>query len=188
MSTRVLLLGVLSLNRKPMHGYEIKKTLKEWAVGEFTDVSYGSIYYNLEEMERDGLVESKVVKNSKRPERKLYSITKKGEAEFITLLRKIYFEVENEKILFPFDVGVCFMPVLSKKEIMEALDKRIKFIQQQLKEHYNVRKGLEGKIPFFALTILDHHLLHFEAEKRWLKNLKKEVEIHFEEFKGGISQ
>ncbi|MEM3627181.1 MAG: PadR family transcriptional regulator [Candidatus Bathyarchaeia archaeon] len=188
MLTRILLLGVLSLNRKPMHGYEIKKNLKNWAVGEFTDVSYGSIYYNLEEMERDGLVESKVVKNSKRPERKLYNITKKGEIEFIALLRKIYFEVENERILFPFDVGVCFMPVLPKKEVMAALDKRIKFIQQMLKEHYSIRNELKGKIPFFALSILDHHLLHFEAEKLWLTNLKKEVEIRFEEFKGGISQ
>ena len=56
MVTRLILLGILAHSKKPIHGYEIKQVLKRWAVGEYANISYGSIYYNLEKMEKEGLV------------------------------------------------------------------------------------------------------------------------------------
>lgn len=185
MLSKLILLGVLSHSKKPMYGYEIKKQLEEWAVGEYSQISYGSIYYNLERMEREGLVTGEVVKNSKRPERKLYSITEKGKVEFMKLLRKNYFEIE--RVYYPFDVGVAMMPALSKEEVIKALDKRIRHTEKHIEMGSKEKAELEGKLPFFALAIFDHYLYHFEAEKKWLENLKKEVEKekregYFEDF------
>jgi len=175
MTTKLILLGILAHANRPMHGYEIKKTIEEWAVGEYARISYGSIYYNLDKMEDEGLVTSKTVKNSKRPERKVYRLTEKGKAEFMRLLRKNYFDIE-ERVYYPFDVGVVFMPALPKREVIEALEKRIQSVEKMLEMHYKVRDELKRKAPFFVPAIVDHHLLHWEAEKSWLENLKKEVE------------
>ena len=174
MVVRLILLGILSHNRRPIHGYDIKSKLKEWAVGEYAPLSYGSIYYNLERMENEGLVTSRVVKNGKRPERKLYSITEKGESELMSLLRKNYFEIERP--FYPFDIGVSMFKLMPKGEVMEALNKRIGVAKEHIDMGLREKAQLEGRIPFFALAIINHYLYHFEAEKKWLEGLMGEVE------------
>lgn len=173
-ATKTAILGILSYTKKPLHGYQIKKRLEEWEVAEYAEISYGSIYYNLEKMEQEGLIKGKTVKNSKRPERKLYVITEKGKKELVRLLRKNYSTIE--RIRDPFDIGLSFMPLLQKEEVLKALDKRIRFCKEHIRCLAKEREELEGKIPFFAIAIIDHALCHFEAEKRWLENLRKEVE------------
>lgn len=168
---RLIILGILS--SKPMHGYEIKKQLEEWAVEEYVQISYGSIYYNLERMEKEGLVRGESVKNSRRPERRLYSITERGREELAKLLRRNYFEVERE--YYPFDVGVSLMPLMPREEVLEALEKRIRVAEEHLEELRREKEQMKGRIPFFALAVIDHYLYHLEAEKRWLEELRGEV-------------
>ena len=183
MMSKLVILGVLSYGNKPMHGYEIKKRLEEWAVGEYAEVSYGSIYYNLERMEKEGLVTAKSVKDSKRPERKLYRLTRKGKAELRRLLRRNYFEIE--RVYYPFDIGVTMMSLMSRRTVLRALKKRIRFTEEHIEELRREKAELQGKIPFFALAVFDHYLYHLEAEKKWLENLKEEVERrenYFEDF------
>lgn len=166
-----------------MHGYEIKKQLEDWAVGEYSEISYGSIYYNLERMEKEGFVASENVKDSKRPERRLYSITPIGEKELRKLLRKNYFEME--RFYYQFDIGVSLMPLMPKSEVLKALNKRINTIEEHLAEIRRERAELEDKLPFYVLAIFNHYLYHFEAEKKWLEELKNEVEkreSYFEDF------
>lgn len=174
MQTKLILLRILSYGKRLMHGYEVKKQLKEWAVGEYAEISYGSIYYNLERMEKEGLVAGETVKDSRRPERKLYGITEKGKAELMKLLRKNYFEIRRG--YYPFDIGVSMMPLMPKEVVLEALDKRIRAAEGLMEALRKQKAEVKGKIPFFALSIFDHYLYHLEAEKNWLRNLKEEVE------------
>ncbi len=172
--TKLILLGILFEFPKPIHGYEIKKVINQWAIGEFTEISYGSLYYNLEKMEKEGLLSSRKEKDSERPERTLYHITEKGKTELIVMIRKNFFEIQP--IRYPLDVGLLFMPILSKSEIIEAIDKRIQYIQKKNKEHKGLIDTLKRKIPFFAIYIIKHHYAHWEAELKWLQELKEEVE------------
>jgi len=184
MSTKLALLGILCDAKKPMYGYEIKKLMKEWNIAEYAKISYGSIYYNLERMEKDGLVKGKTVRNGKQPERRLYSVTEKGEAELMKLLRKNYSEIERS--YYPFDIGVSLMWLLPKDEVIKALEKRIQIEEECIEMLHKEKAELQSKIPFFSLSIFDHYLYHFEAEKKWLKELKKEVKkrkSYFEDFK-----
>jgi len=181
MLARLIILGVLA--SRPMHGYEIKKQLEEWAVEEYVPISYGSIYYNLERMEREGLVSGESVKNSRRPERRLYRITERGRRELAELLRKNYFKIERE--YYPFDVGISLMPLMSREEVLEALDMRIRVAETHIRELRREKERMKGRIPFFALAVFDHYLYHLEAEKRWLEELRGEVErrkSYFEDF------
>ncbi len=172
--TKLIILGILNDYDKSLHGYEIKKIINKWKIQEISDFSYGSIYYNLEQLKKNGFVLSETKRDTKRPERRIYTISENGKNKFLQILRENY--NTYEKIRYPFDIGVLFMPALSKEEIIEAIDKRIKLVDKNEKSFDKLISFLKNKIPFFSLYIILHHLFHHRAEKEWLKALKKEVE------------
>ena len=79
MNLRAVLLGFLA--RGDLTGYELKH-LMERSVGFFFGASYGSIYPALKDLEGAGLVRSRRVVQSERPNKKVYTITPEGEAYF----------------------------------------------------------------------------------------------------------
>jgi len=70
-----VLLGVLTI--EPMSGYDLGQTIRG-SVGFFWNESYGQIYPNLKKLAADGLVTSKKERQKGKPDRHIYSITKKG--------------------------------------------------------------------------------------------------------------
>lgn len=74
--------GLLAaLNRRSMHGYELRKELVD-GLGPEWNVNYGQIYSTLERLVRDGmLVQSETVAVDAAPERKLYTVTPAGRTE-----------------------------------------------------------------------------------------------------------
>jgi DNA-binding PadR family transcriptional regulator len=70
-----VLLGLLTI--QPMSGYDLGQTIRG-SVGHFWNESYGQIYPNLKKLARDGFVSSKAELQKGKPERHIYSITKKG--------------------------------------------------------------------------------------------------------------
>ncbi len=75
-SNQYAILGML--NHEPLTGYDLKKRM-ELTIGFFwPDLSYSKIYPTLKKMEKDKLVSMKEIEGENRPNRKVYSITKKG--------------------------------------------------------------------------------------------------------------
>lgn len=70
-----MLLGLLTI--ESMSGYDLGQTIRE-SIGHFWNESYGQIYPNLKTLAAEGSVTSKVEKQSGKPDRHIYSITKKG--------------------------------------------------------------------------------------------------------------
>ncbi len=63
-------------------GYDIRKLSTDGEYAYFIDASYGSIYPALAGLEADGMVQSRVERQSGRPDRKVYSITDAGRQKF----------------------------------------------------------------------------------------------------------
>ena len=78
MSVKYAMLGILA--EKDLHGYELKSSFDE-KVGEFWSLNYGQIYSTLDRLEKDDLVTHDRQAQDKRPDKKIYSITKKGRKE-----------------------------------------------------------------------------------------------------------
>lgn len=79
MSVRHGLLALL--NRRSMHGYELRRELGD-ELGEAWTVNYGQVYSTLERLTRDGLVvQSETVSSVDAPDRKLYTVTPAGRTE-----------------------------------------------------------------------------------------------------------
>jgi PadR family transcriptional regulator AphA len=74
-SSTEVLLGLLTI--EPMSGYDLGLTIRG-SVGHFWNESYGQIYPNLKKLANDGFVRCKTQRQKGRPDRRLYTITKKG--------------------------------------------------------------------------------------------------------------
>jgi PadR family transcriptional regulator AphA len=70
-----VLLGLLTI--QPMSGYDLGQTIRG-SVGHFWNESYGQIYPNLKKLAAGGFVSAKTERQKGKPERHIYSITKKG--------------------------------------------------------------------------------------------------------------
>ncbi len=78
MSVKYAMLGILA--EGDLHGYELKSSFDE-KVGEFWSLNYGQIYTTLDRLEKEELVTHDRQSQSRRPDRKIYSITGKGRQE-----------------------------------------------------------------------------------------------------------
>jgi len=70
-----VLLGLLTIG--PMSGYDLGQAIRT-SVGFFWNESYGQIYPNLKNLAAEGLVTSKTERQKGKPDRHIYSITKRG--------------------------------------------------------------------------------------------------------------
>ena len=75
---------LFALMRKPMHGYEIIKSINEWTFGIMTPTA-GSIYPTLRDLEERKLIEGWWMLEKRR---KIYRITEKGRRVFKEVIEK----------------------------------------------------------------------------------------------------
>src|SRR5580658_1093902 len=74
-SSTEVLLGLLEI--EPMSGYDLGLSIRA-SVGHIWNESYGQIYPNLKKLAAGGFVGSKTERHKGKPDRRIYSITKKG--------------------------------------------------------------------------------------------------------------
>src|ERR1700677_1928308 len=74
-SSMEVLLGLLEI--EPMSGYDLGVVIRA-SVGHIWNESYGQIYPNLKKLAAEGFVTSKTERQKGKPDRRIYSITKKG--------------------------------------------------------------------------------------------------------------
>jgi PadR family transcriptional regulator AphA len=74
-SSMEVLLGLLAI--EPMSGYDLGLTIRG-SIGHFWNESYGQIYPNLKKLAGGGFVTCKAERQKGKPDRRIYSITKKG--------------------------------------------------------------------------------------------------------------
>jgi len=74
-STGQVLLGLLTV--EPMSGYDLGQSIRA-SIGHFWNESYGQIYPRLKRLAADGLVTARTERQRGKPDRQVYSITKKG--------------------------------------------------------------------------------------------------------------
>jgi len=115
-TTRLLLLGVVRVFQ-PVHGYLLRRELLSWQVEDWAHVKPGSIYSGLRTLVSHGLL-AEVPGDPVS-----YRLTPDGENEFRRLLVRALREPDPgdpSRLL----AGLCFMTVLSRTEVREALHAR----------------------------------------------------------------
>lgn len=174
MSVRLVILGLL--RKRPLHGYEIKHIIEEH-MGDWTSIAFGSIYFALDKLAEERLVEKVGVEQAgKRPSRSVYEITKAGREEFLRLLRESWQTVERQ--YFDMDICLFFMNDLPREEIKAYLHRRRAILQETLGHvrSHRAEELSDPQGPRLAAAIFDHTLVHTQAELKWTEALLAKVE------------
>jgi DNA-binding PadR family transcriptional regulator len=169
MSTRLVILGLL--RDKPLYGYELKNIIEK-NMGDWTSIAFGSIYFALNKLNEEGLVERvSEEKIGNRPSRSIYQITESGKEEFIVLLKEIWQKYERE--YYQLDVALAFSGALPIDEVKDYIKKRIGFLEDGIKhieEHKKEQLSKPG-IPRLAKAVFSHTEYHIKAEFDWLTSI-----------------
>lgn len=175
-AARLLILGVLQY-KSPAHGYEIRRELETWNAEKWAHIAYGSIYFALNKMAEEGLVEAVSTDQvGKRPVRTLYTVTDVGNTEFQRLLREYWWE--RKPVIDPFQVAITFMNHMPPDELLAALRVRAGIL-------HAVLDGFTGGHWTDVTTMgaprhiaENYHLAqaHMEVELHWIEGAIGKVE------------
>ena len=161
MEKKILLLGLLLSHG--MHGYQLNEMLQH---NPATPISLkkSNAYKLLRDMEKDGWVTHNQEKEGNRPSRRVFSVTKDGEAAFYRLLRENLSSHPSPE--FPGVVGLDFLYLLPNQEAAALLETRLEQVRDKFEELENV--DLEIRQSHLAAEYL-HKFYANEIE--WLNQI-----------------
>ncbi len=116
---KTLCLGILTMG--DASGYEIKKTFEE-RFSHFFAASFGSIYPALNKLTQEGLVTCAAQAQSKRPDKKVYSITPAGKIAFMDTLNQ---PLAPDRHRSEFLALMMFSHLLTLRQLSDAIDGKI---------------------------------------------------------------
>jgi DNA-binding PadR family transcriptional regulator len=159
------LLGLLTI--EPMSGYDLGQTVR-MSIGHFWNESYGQIYPNLKKLAAAGLVNGKTEKQKGKPDRQIYSITKKGRERLAAWLKvEPQPEIPRNELLLK-----LFFAVQAEPENILGFVERMAHSENAMLQRLN---GLEEEIaklhrypdaPYWKM-VLRFGQLELEAHQRW---------------------
>jgi len=161
------------LDYQPMSGYDLKKFFDQ-SVAHFWSATQSHIYKALENLQSEGMVESQVIQQEGKPNRKQYKITDAGRAE---LLRWVSTPLPAENKREAWLIQVFFAHSLANEEIASLFENRIErmrtsllqcqLVQKTIDENYK-KVGVKRLQSLWQLT-LDYGIDYYENEISWLE-------------------
>lgn len=128
MDVRTLCLGILTYG--DASGYEIKKAFKE-KLNLVFDAGFGSIYPALTRLTAEGFVSCREEAQSKRPDKKVYSITTEGQMAF---LDKIQEQPAEDKFRSEALTTLMFAHLLQPRTVSRLIDEIISTYERNIGE------------------------------------------------------
>ena len=164
-NAELAILGLIA--ETPRHGYEIERTIEERGMREWTEIGFSSIYYVLNKLEKNGLIESSRHPSEKRgPVRRVYRIT----AEGFAALRAATLEAlsEPQTCRPPVLLGVAHLPVASPEEALAAL-RSYRGKLEERRAHVTARLEAQRPLPDHLEMLFGYSLTMIEAEVKWVE-------------------
>jgi DNA-binding PadR family transcriptional regulator len=160
------LLGLL--HEKPMHPYEIEKTVTDRDMRCWTGISLSSVYKVLGKLEKKGLVEVKVELTGSNQAKKVYRLTVTGEQEVREKVRELVSEAEH--MVYRVDIGLHNLHLLAPGEVKESFQRYIASIEEHERcfsalEQYLVNEGC----PVHRLALAKRRLCLLAADREWAR-------------------
>lgn len=154
------LLGAILANRS--HGYELTALLETPGVP--ISIGKGNAYQILEKLERDGWLESNEERVGKRPQKKVFSITRLGREGFYKLLQNRLAEHKPDDHADA--VSLNFLNMVPAKEAVRLLSVRLAGLDKEIEEVELIPEEIREEHPG-----IDFQYCHLKFERRWLAQL-----------------
>ncbi|MDN5854520.1 MAG: PadR family transcriptional regulator [Actinomycetia bacterium] len=130
----LLALAVMSyLTHRPMHPYELSRTLRTNGDDRSIKFNHGSLYMVVGQLERAGFVAAQETsREGQRPERTVYALTDDGRREHAEWMRELVSEPQHE---YPgFVAALSLIGALAPADVVELLQTRLARLQGQRAE------------------------------------------------------
>lgn len=174
--SNLLALAVLSyLTQKPMHPYELGRTLREHGDARSIKFNHGSLYMVVHQLEKVGyVVEQETTRAGGRPERTVYAITDTGRKEQQDWLREL---VEMPQHEYPqFVAALAFIAALPPEDAVELLGRRLRRLATQRTEIRGlVDTTLAAGVHPLFLVEEDFRLALLDTESEFIERLIEQI-------------
>jgi DNA-binding PadR family transcriptional regulator len=163
----LLILG--SLSQHPMDIDELSAHMQFEQAMPWTDLDPDQVNKTLHFLRRARLIEWRQTDSGRGP---IYTITKAGRETLASWLTRTL--IINGPVIFPFDLAVNALGVLSLEERHQLIEKRRSAVLARLAQYDEIAGKLgEDQVPYKA--ILQHHQIYLQAELKWLDALDADV-------------
>jgi DNA-binding PadR family transcriptional regulator len=161
----LLALAVLSyLSVRPMHPYELGRTLRDNGDARSIKFNHGSLYMVIGQLAKAGYVtEVETTREGQRPERTVYALTDAGRRELTDWLRELVAEPQHE---YPhFVAALSLVAALPPSEVVPLLRHRLERLSQLRTEIGGlIESTLARGVPELFLVEEEYRLALLEAE------------------------
>ena len=168
-------LAILSLiAEQPRHGYDIEQVIEERGMRDWTEIGFSSIYYLLNKLEREGLIEVQLQPaEGKGPPRKVYRITAEGkQAHTEGVLAALSTPVSGSR---PFLMGLSNLPAIPQDQLLPALQSYADQLHETLQTMLARAEG-QRPLPPHVEAMFDYSRVLIEAELKWVRDFTQKVE------------
>lgn len=161
-------LAILSLIAEgPIHGYDLQTVIAERGLRAWTHIGVASIYYVLEKLERQGLVESTVTQGADDTARRQYQIASAGFGVLQTAVADLISTPREHAD--EFELGLANLPVLRSAQVRVALAAYRQELASRLALARERLAALQtAQAPFHVEAMLSHRVALLEAELAWI--------------------
>lgn len=172
----LLALAVLCyLTQKPMHPYELGRTLRDHGDARSIKFNHGSLYMVVQQLAKAGfIVEQGTTREGQRPERTVYALTDAGRHELRDWLRELVEVPENE---YPhFVAALSLIAALPPDEVVDLLQRRTVRLTDQRTEIRDLIDATlaQGVHPLF-LVEEEYRLALLDAEASFVKDFTTRI-------------
>lgn len=168
--SNLLALAVLSyLTQRPMHPYELSRTLREHGDSRSIKFNHGSLYMVVQQLAKAGFIaEHETTREGQRPERTVYAITDTGRAELRDWMRDL---VEHPQHEYPqFVAALSLIAALPPSEVLPLLRRRLGRLATQRDEiRALVDRTLATGVPPLFLVEEEFRLALLAAEAAFVE-------------------
>jgi DNA-binding PadR family transcriptional regulator len=154
------------LKERTMHGYELKKELTA-TLGQFWQVSYGSLYPTIRRLELEGNVERIFPKGDVKRRKNIYRITPKGEAMFGEALGEPSAVSDDAR----FGLKLAFFRYLNPDARVEVLERRRAYLTEKLAEIRMQCRAYRERIDAYTYRLMEHGMDNTSRDIEWVDRL-----------------
>jgi len=167
--SNLLALAVLSyLTVKPMHPYELSRTLRDNGDARSIKFNHGSLYMVVQQLAKAGFIaEQETSREGQRPERTIYAITDAGRREVHDWLSELIGQPDHE---YPhFVAALSLVAALPPSEVVPLLQHRLEALAGQRAEiQAMIDDSLDQGVPELFLVEEEYRLALLDAESSFV--------------------
>lgn len=169
MDLRHAILGLLSL--RPMSGYDLGRSFAG-SVAHFWHADQSQIYRTLDRLAADDAIDTTVVPQEGKPDRKVHALTAAGRSELEQWLAS---PVDPDRPKEPFLARLFFAAPLGPQGVERLLAEREAQVEAQVRALGTVHVQGDDLGAGLQAATLRNGIIHAEAELEWIRQTRQRL-------------